>query len=72
MKIEVICALIMCAISSGGVLVYVGRSIGILNSLAEGVRVALAKTDKHDNEIAAIRLDLNTVKTKQEDCGTCP
>lgn len=72
MSVEGVCAIVACAISCGGVCVVVGKAMGTLQGLADGVKVALAKTDKHDTEIADIKIDLTKVKTRQEDCDACP
>jgi hypothetical protein len=72
MKIETIVALIACVISCGGILVFIGRSLGTLTSVGKAVEIALAKTDKHDAEIARIDKELATVKTRQDDCDNCP
>lgn len=72
MSVEGICAIVACAISCAGVFIFVGRTMGTLQGIGDGVKVALQKTDKHDTEIAEIKIDLAKVKTKQEDCGTCP
>ena len=72
MKVETIVALIACVISCGGILIFIGRSLGTLQSIGDAVKVALAKTDKHDEAIAQLKVDLAEVRTKQNDCGTCP
>ena len=72
MKPETIVALISCAISCGGILVFIGRSLGTLQSIGDAVKVALAKTDEHDKEIARIKVDLAEVRTRQADCDNCP
>lgn len=72
MKTETIVAVIACVISCGGILIFIGRSLGTLSSIGEAVKIALAKTDRHDFEIARIDKELVHVKTRQEDCDNCP
>lgn len=72
MKAEVIAAVIMCILSCGGVLIYIGRSLGTLQSIGEGVKVALAKTDRHDEEIKELAVAVVEVRTRQADCAKCP
>ena len=72
MKIETVVAMLACVLSCGGVLVFIGRSLGTLQSIGDTVKVALAKTDKHDEAIARIDKELAEVKTRQIDCGNCP
>lgn len=72
MKIETVVAMLACVLSCGGVLVFIGRSLGTLQSIGDAVKVALAKTDKHDEAIARIDKELAEVKTRQIDCGNCP
>jgi len=71
-KIETVVAMLACVLSCGGVLVFIGRSLGTLQSIGDAVKVALAKTDKHDEAIARIDKELAEVKTRQIDCGNCP
>lgn len=72
MKIEIVCSIIACAVTVGGVLIFIGRSLGQLREIGEGVRIALSKTDRHDLEIARIDKELTEVKTRQVDCAHCP
>lgn len=72
MKPELIATIISCVIACGGVLIYIGRSLGTLHSIGEGVKVALQKTDQHEKDIATLKVDLVAVKTRQEDCERCP
>lgn len=65
-------AVITSAIAVGGVVLYIGRSLGKLEDIGRGVAVALAKTDKHDNEISVIKQEVTLIKTRQEDCEKCP
>lgn len=72
MKLETIVALITCIIACGGILVFIGRSLGTMDKLCEAVQVALSKTDKHDIEIARMDKELTEIKTRQQDCANCP
>ena len=59
-------------ITVGGVLIYIGRSLGTLQGIGEGVKVALEKTDRHEIAISDLKVGLTEVKTRQDDCGNCP
>ena len=72
MKPETIVAIVACCISCGGILIFIGRSLGTLQSIGDAVKVALAKTDKHETDIAQIKVDLAKIGTRQEDCKICP
>lgn len=72
MNVQTVAVLVTCAVTVGGVLIFIGRSLGKLESIGDAVAIALAKTDKHDTEIARIDKDLTEIKTRQKDCGNCP
>ncbi len=70
--LQTIGILVTCAIAVGGMLIFIGRSLGTLNSIGQAVEVALKKTDKHDTDIARIDMKLAIIETRQEDCAQCP
>lgn len=72
MTVEAICAVVACVLTVGGVLIYIGRSLGTLQSISEAVSVALRKTDEHEKELTAVKVTLAEVKTRQTDCSNCP
>lgn len=61
-----------CVFAAGGVLIYIGRSLGTLQKINEAVDVALKKVDVHEKEISELKVGLAKVATKQEDCQNCP
>lgn len=67
-----IAAVISCTLACGGILIYIGRSLGALESIKRAVEIALVKTDVHEKEISAIKEKLAKVETRQEDCNHCP
>jgi len=72
MNVQTVAVLMTCVFTVGGVLIYIGRSLGKLESIGAAVAVALAKTDRHDADIARMDKDLTEVKTRQKDCSNCP
>lgn len=72
MTVEAICAVVACVVTVGGVLIYIGRSLGTLQSIGEAANVALKKTDQHDKDITDLKVGLIEVKTRQTDCNNCP
>lgn len=72
MPIQTVAVIISCTLAVGGVLIFIGRSLGTLQSIGEAVSVALAKTDRHELELTTIKIALAKVETRQEDCEKCP
>lgn len=70
--VAAVAACVAVLVSLFGFFIYMGRSLGTLNSIKEAVMVALAKVDTHEKAIADVQTRLVRVETKQEDCGTCP
>lgn len=72
MDIQTGCTLVTCIIAVGAILIYVGKSLRTLQQIDANQNVLFDRTEKHGNEIARIDKELAQVKTRQEDCDSCP
>lgn len=70
--VQTICTVITCVVLVGGILIFIGRSLGTLNQITEGLQVLFSKTDRHETDISGLKVELARVLTRQEDCEKCP
>lgn len=72
LTIQAIAVIITCAVTVGGVLIFIGRSLHSLQQIDANQTILFDRTSEHTKEIARIDKELTQVKTRQEDCATCP
>lgn len=72
MKIEIICSVAVCLVTCGGVLIYIGRSLQSLKTIDTNQQVLFDRTESQGKDIARIDKELTQIKTRQEDCASCP
>ncbi|KAF0218785.1 MAG: hypothetical protein FD174_2568 [Geobacteraceae bacterium] len=72
MSIQTICVMVTCLITVGGVLIYIGKSLQTLKQFSEDRKTLFELVGKQGCEIARIDKELTQVKTRQEDCDSCP
>jgi len=70
--VQAACTLVTCIIGVGAVLIYVGKSLRTLQQIDVNQKVLFDRTEHHGKELARIDKDLVQVKTRQEDCDSCP
>lgn len=65
MKMEVVAVILTCMITSGSVLIFLGRQLQVLKQISEAQK-------EHSLELKSVKERLIVVETKQADCDTCP